>query len=545
MALCLAVSTLVPVSAMTVDSKDLKSVIDDTGAYIYKTTAKPEMGSIGGEWAVLGLARAEHPVSDSYYSEYYRGIEKYVKERNGVLHDKKYTEYSRLIIALTAIGKDPRNVAGYDLTKALGDYDKTIWQGLNGPIWALIALDSGNYPVPSNSEAQKQATRQMYVDRILACQLSDGGWSLFGGTEAGKGEHMNSDPDITGMALQALAKYQDQPAVKKATAEALNTMSKMQMEDGGFSSWGTANSESAVQVLVALNELGVPVDDKRFVKNGNTILDYIMKYYVKGKGFLHTLDGSGSNQMATEQAFYGLISAYRAEQGKSSLYRMSDVKVKKEQAVMPDNSTKSGLPGKNQDVKGAGAKTQNISFSDMSSHKNKKAVEELASRGIINGMGNGEFCPDNTMTRAEFATIVVKSLGLVPTATKEFSDVSADKWYAGYVGTASKYGIVSGVGDGKFNPAGTITKQEAAAMITRAAKLCGMDTERNQVAVRDTLAQFPDYVSVSEWARSSVAFCYSEDIFDQKDSNVLPKEKITRGEIAQTVYNLLGKSNLI
>lgn len=84
-----------------------------------------------------------------------------------------------------------------DLTTALGDYDKTIWQGLNGPIWALIALDSGNYAMPVNQDAKTQAARQMYIDRILARQLSDGGWSLSG---AGV-----SDPGITGMALQALA----------------------------------------------------------------------------------------------------------------------------------------------------------------------------------------------------------------------------------------------------------------------------------------------------------------------------------------------------
>lgn len=125
----------------------------------------------------------------------------------GVLHEKKYTEYSRLIVALSSIGMDARNVAGYDLTYALGDYDKTIWQGMNGLIWALIALDSRNYPVPQNKEAKTQAIRQMYIDRILDCQLADGGWSLFGGTEAASTGDGVSDPDITGMALQALAKY--------------------------------------------------------------------------------------------------------------------------------------------------------------------------------------------------------------------------------------------------------------------------------------------------------------------------------------------------
>ena len=203
---------------------------------------EPAGRSIGGEWAVLGLARSGYDVPDSYYQDYYATVEAYVTACDGKLHDKKYTEYSRVIVALSSIGKDARNVAGYDLTKPLGDYEKTIWQGLNGPIWALIALDSAGYPMPENPEANVQATRQMYIDRILECQLPDGGWSLFGGTEAASSGDGISDPDITGMALQALAKYQDQPEVARATKEALTCMSEQQSDDGGFASWGTANS---------------------------------------------------------------------------------------------------------------------------------------------------------------------------------------------------------------------------------------------------------------------------------------------------------------
>ena len=220
--LVLALLMSLSVTALAAVSKDtLADAITDTAAYLYKTVKSPQVGSIGGEWAVLGLARSGYDVPEQYYQDYYATVEEYVKACNGMLHEKKYTEYSRLIVALSSIGKDARDVAGYDLTKALGDYDKTIWQGLNGPIWALIALDSRNYPMPENPQAKTQATRQMYIDRILECQLPDGGWSLFGGTAAASSGDNTSDPDITGMALQALAKYQDQTAVKKATDEAL------------------------------------------------------------------------------------------------------------------------------------------------------------------------------------------------------------------------------------------------------------------------------------------------------------------------------------
>lgn len=524
----------------------LDAPIKDTAAYMYKTVSNPQVGSIGGEWAVLGLARSGYYVPEEYYEKYYATVEAYVKSLDGKLHDKKYTEYSRVIVALSSIGKDARDVGGYDLTRALGDYDKTIWQGMNGPIWALIALDSGSYPMPQNPEAKTQATREMYIQRILECQLSDGGWSLFGGTAAATSGDRVSDPDITGMALQALAKYQDKPEVKKATEEALECMSKKQSAQGGFSSWGTSNSESCVQMIVAICELGVPLDDSRFVKNGNTMLDNLMTFYLKGKGFLHTANGNGSNQMASEQAFYGLVAAQRAHQEKNSLYHMNDsLKIKgMAEAAAPG----SGLPDKNKDVTYRPITLPGRTFDDITgvhAHKNQPAIEALASRGIINGKTENRFEPEVTMTRAEFATIVVQSLGLKPIANDKFTDVLSSDWYAPYVGTAGSYGIVNGTSETTFNPNGTISRQEAAAMVARAAKLCGMETETEVGMIRDVLAQFGDYVKTAEWSREALAFCYNKNILDQSDLEIRPNDNILRSEIAQMLFNMLGSANLL
>ena len=143
------VTSISPVAALVSDSA-LDEAIKDTAKYMYKVVDNPQVGSIGGEWAVLGLARSGYEIPEEYYQKYYSTVESYVKTLDGKLHNKKYTEYSRVIVALTSIGKDPSNVAGYNLLTALGDYDRTIFQGLNGPIWALIALDSGNYNMPQN-----------------------------------------------------------------------------------------------------------------------------------------------------------------------------------------------------------------------------------------------------------------------------------------------------------------------------------------------------------------------------------------------------------
>ena len=543
LALALTLGLAVNAAAAVPDS-ELVAAIEDTAQYIYKAVKDPQVGSIGGEWAVLGLARSGYDVPDSYYQDYYATVEEYVEACDGVLHDKKYTEYSRVIVALSAIGKDARDVAGYDLTKPLGDYDKTIWQGLNGPIWALIALDSAGYPMPENPEAETQATRQMYIDRILECQLPDGGWSLFGGTEAATSGDGTADPDITGMALQALAKYQDQPAVAAATQEALACMSEQQSTDGGFSSWGTANAESCVQMIVALCELGIDLDDPRFVKNGNTMLDNLMTFYGPGEGFLHTQSGSGSNQMATEQGFYGLVAAQRAAEGRSSLYRMSDA-LSIPDAVETETTKGQGLAGKDPAVTAQPITSPGKTFPDIAFSGQITAIEALAARGILDGKSDGNFDPEGSMTRAEFAAVVVRALGLTPADTGAFADVAPTAWYAPYVGAASAYSLINGVGEGRFNPDGTITRQEAAVLVSRAAELCGLDTELDTAAVRNMLAQFPDYMTSAEWARAQLAFCYQEGILSQSELNIRPQDAVTRAEVAQMLFNLLSSANLL
>lgn len=535
LAVILILSLCVP--AMAATEKEITSAVTKSAEYMLGAVKTPQVGSIGGEWAVIGLARSGYDVPQKYWNNYYAAVEDYVESCKGVLHKKKYTEYSRVVVALTAIGADPTNVAGYNLLTALGDFDKTIWQGINGPIWALIALDSGSYDMPINAEAKTQATRQMYIDEILSRQLNDGGWNL-----SDKGGNGQSDPDITGMALQALAKYQSQSKVKAATDKALTCLSKMQDSDGGYASWDTSNSESVVQVIVALCELGIDLNDSRFVKNSNTLLDNLFSYRHADGSFSHTANGSGNDQMSSEQGFYGIVAAMRAIEGKNSLYRMSDCPIR----VSGNAGVNTiGLPDKHADVQKVPVTVPGTTFSDITNHANKTAIEELAARGIITGYNATSFGPNDTMTRAQFATIVVRGLGLPLTATNNFTDVKAGSWYDSYVGTAYSYGIVNGRTATTFDPEGTITRQEAAAMVARAAKLCGMDTELETYEILNVLAQFGDYMSIGEWARESMAFCYGEDILDQSDLNAEPNRAILRCEIAQMLYNMLGSAKLM
>ena len=552
LAMAVTVSTLsaaIAYAAGGVTAKEIDAALKDTAEYLYETVQDPQVASIGGEWAVIGLARSGYDVPDEWFEAYYDNLEEYTIKKEGVLHKKKYTDYSRVTLALTAIGGDPADVAGYDLLKPLGDFDKTIWQGINGPIWALIALDSADYDVPVNEAAAVQATREKYIAEILRRQLNDGGFSLTGGkTEATKGE--TADADITGMALQALAKYQDRADVKAAIHKALTCLSKMQAVDGGYSSYNTSNVESVVQVIVALNELGIALDDPRFVKNGNTLVDNLMTYYVKDNGFVHTLDGEGgADLMSTEQAFYGLVSIRRAMNGENTLYDMTDVEARIQVAgAQKENEdptdTPQGLAGKHEDIQirpVVEAKT----FGDVKGHDNQKAIEALASRGIISGKGENKFDPDATMTRAEFAAIVVNSLGLELQKIDTFTDVPQNKWYSGFVGTANAYGIVSGRSANTFDPDGTITKQEAAAMVVNAAKLCGLDTAMTASEAQNILSQFPDYTKSAAWARTFLGFCYDQDILSQEDLTIEPTKAVKRCEIAEMLYRMMDRAELL
>jgi len=515
---------------------DLAPAVSASAASMLRTVKAPQVGSVGGEWAVIGLARSGCDVPQEYWDSYYAAVEEYVESRNGVLHAKKYTEYSRVILALTAIGADPTDVAGYNLLTPLGDFEKTLFQGINGPVWALIALDSGNYAMPVNPEAKTQATRQMYVDEILRRQLHDGGWNLVDAVGDGQ-----ADPDVTGMALQALAKYQTQSAVKTATDKALTCLSEMQDADGGYSSWNISTSESVVQVIVALCELGIDLNDPRFVKNGNTLLDNLLSYQKMDGSFSHTASGQGSNQMASEQGLYGIVAAMRAAENRNSLYRMSDCAI----SLSGNQVAVAGLPGKHADVKKTTVITEGISFADIASHENKAAIEALAARGIVGGYDANTFGPDDTMTRAQFAAMVVRALGLPLQKVDVFTDIAPDAWHASFVGSAYTYGITNGKTAVSFSPNGTITRQEAAVMVARAARLCGMNTALDADAIRNTLAQFGDYVTIGPWAQESMAFCYREDILDQSDWDVEPQRPILRCEMAQMLFNLLSSANLL
>ena len=296
---------------------------------LLETLGTPDVGSVGGEWMVIGLARSGRTVPDGYYEN----VVKYVQENCDAderLDENRATDNARVILALTAIGKDVTNVGGHNLLAGLDEMSYVTYQGINGPIWTLIALDSHDYA------PQGDVTREKLIDAILGAQLPDGGWDMMGKA---------ADTDITAMAIQALAPYYDtNDAVKAAVDKALDALSAMQNDDGTFSTaFSGKTSESAAQVIVALTALGInPATDSRFIKNGVNAVDGLCSFYVDGGGFRHIASGD-LDGMATEQSYYALAAYYRLLAGQTSLYDMSDVTITPA-PVTPDQPTNPDKP---------------------------------------------------------------------------------------------------------------------------------------------------------------------------------------------------------
>ena len=271
------------------------------------------------EWEIIDLARYGY-TNVPMYETYYASVEEKVKETGAIIHKSKVTENERTILALTALGVDCTDVAGYNILEPLYDETFVTKQGVNGVVFGLLAIDAAN--APDSLEEDGTNIREFLVQKILEAELSTGGWTFFGA----------ADPDMTGMAIQALAPYYNTNTdVKEAVDRGLDVLSNKQRDDGGFASWGSVNSESAAQVVTALSALGIDADtDPRFVKNGISVLDNLISFKDEATGgFRHIKKDQngnvyGENAMATQQGTYALVAYYRYKHGMPALYDMSD-----------------------------------------------------------------------------------------------------------------------------------------------------------------------------------------------------------------------------
>lgn len=337
-----------------VPKADAESVTQVTGDYSQEVNevcdtmefvvTEPTFGSMSGEWAALVLGRAGR-MTEEWKTKYlaavktsFDNVSETLKAQNK-LHSRKLTDNSRAIIGLYSADADVTNFYGWNLCAPLAgdnvggdkteesqDYKDTIWQGINGPVYALIALDYAGYKsegetkVTDVTEENTTTLRDDYLNDILSKEISGGGWALSG---------TSADPDITMMAVQALSKYTYLPEVNDAVERALTVRSSKQNAQGGYSSWGSVNAESISQVICGLTMLGIdPTTDERFIKNGNTLVDALKSFsadcvkdkvtYSEYRGYAHVANSDGTysyNQMATEQAGYAMVALWCQKKG--------------------------------------------------------------------------------------------------------------------------------------------------------------------------------------------------------------------------------------
>jgi hypothetical protein len=257
---------------------------DKLDADIERTAQYVLNGAVNSEWQAVGIAQAGKKVPESYYNQLINNL----KQANGTF--SKVTDYARYSIAISALGYDASSFEGYDFINKITNNTRMINQGVNGPLYSLIALNSGNYQVPENAEW----TKEKLLEEILKYQGSDGGFSL--------ALDSASDADMTAMTLIALAPYTDQSEIKTAGERAVAWLSTNQKPHGGY---GGESSESVSQAIIGLTSNGIDPTGAAFTKDGINLLDKLLSFAKPDGGFAHLLSGS-SNGMATEQALQAL-----------------------------------------------------------------------------------------------------------------------------------------------------------------------------------------------------------------------------------------------
>lgn len=310
-------------------SPDIDTVLSKVRSYILSKDTKPDYSSI---WNVIGLKRSGLYVPESYINLFYSNVIAYCESKDWQITRAKYSDYSKLILALTAIGVDARDVMGHNLLAYLSDYENVSRQGNNGTIWALIALKSNPaYEIPEDPSAVQQNSEELLVKKVVGMQCQDGGWTMMGTT---------GDSDMTGMAMQALASYYNKDGYEDVTAaidKGLAWIEKNQLSSGGFGTMNTETSESVAQIITALCGVGIDCgEDARFIKNGKWPMTGLFQYYMPEGGFMHVAADAGNNGggaggiidgMATEQGLYATVAYRRFLDGETFLYDMSDVAI--------------------------------------------------------------------------------------------------------------------------------------------------------------------------------------------------------------------------
>ncbi len=471
---------------------------------------------------------------------------------------------AKSILALRSMGYDAKKIydetgTAFDLVSrltALIDENAADLENVYALPYILLAVSQGEaYATPEQIDTLLHLVTEKKAD------WQNNEW----GTDA-----------MTAM-LVALSHFaEENEEISALMEETVSLVTQCQTETGAI-----GNAASTGLALAALSACGM--DCFSVTNNEQNIIDGLLTYLNEtSDGFLPS-----TNSFSTEQGFRGLVAMELKKADPSRyIYDFSGYPMQEAHATLsvtptatptpteepdsPSGSSGGGyippkptptkepvkenvttaqkpvvidLEQRNPDVK-IPAKSAEKTFTDISSHQYKAQIENLASRGIINGKSSTLYAPADFLTRAEFAALITRCFGLSEKTDTVFADIKKTDWYFNAVNTAYHYGIVKGVSDTHFSPNTPLTRQEAVVMIHRAALLSGLSLNNSSDA-KKLYESYLDEVTIAEWAKDAVLFCRVAEILPKNTEKLYPTEQIDRGEIAMLLSHLLKQAESI
>lgn len=274
---------------------------------IAKTSKKMMEDGIDSDWVAIALARSGNNIPVETKISYLQSLTQKVEKR---VERFSATDIARTVLAVSAVNGNPTNVAGKNLVQKL--YQSEKLNSVTGYTFALLALDTKKYEVPAGAKWNRAAL----VKEILNGQHTDGGWTY--NVESSKKE--DSNIDVTGMVLSALAPYQKQPEVKQAVKKAVQYLSNKQLNTGGFEADGQENSNSVAQAIIGLAITGIDPTSEAFTKNNVNAVQNLISYQLANGEFKWLPSDEEGSSMATEQALLALVQYKAFVNGKGSIY---------------------------------------------------------------------------------------------------------------------------------------------------------------------------------------------------------------------------------